>query len=242
MGTVLRMALADVEALRGEFDTNLRHGRALLRAETDAEVLSMCCLVVALDSDDRTLSLDAQIVMASGGQVGVELRPFDDSVLETLRAFVDAVATPAEPAARSASSIPPDVQTESRQQQLRKLSMPQQQRLARKGELSDRVALERMYGKSVWEALLNNPKMTVPEVAKIARKGTVPKPLLTLIVDNPSWARQAPVRRALLANPRVGRDEVGKLLAMTPKHELKLIHRGTSYPSHIRDAAKKLLG
>lgn len=232
------MEFADADALSAELEQNLLHGRALLKQESEPEVLSECTLILCHPTARATLELSAQIVMVGGGMVGVELRPFDDEVAARLRDF----ARTRTRTRRPKSSIPPDVQTETRQQQLRSLSAPEQQKLARKGELADRVALERMYGKAVWEALLSNPRMTPPEVAKIARKGTVPKPLLTMIVDNQSWARQTPVRRALLSNPRLGRDEVQKLLMMTPKHELKLIHRGTAYASHIRDAAGKLLG
>jgi hypothetical protein len=135
----------------------------------------------------------------------------------------------------------PDVQVESRQEQLRKLNNAEQVKLARGGELSDRIALERMYGKNVWEALLSNPRLTVPEVARMARKGTVPKPLLEQIVDNASWCRAVPVRRALLGNHRISNDSVLKILRLVPKPELKQIVKGTAYPLNVRDAAKKLL-
>ena len=42
------------------------------------------------------------------------------------------------------------------QQRLRKLKMGEVSRLAQTGELEERVALERMYGKAVWELLLSN--------------------------------------------------------------------------------------
>ncbi len=134
-----------------------------------------------------------------------------------------------------------DLQHESKQDKLRHLTAAEQLKIARKGELSDRVAVERLYGKQVWEALLHNPRLTIPEVARIARKGTVPKPLLDLIIENPSWVKAPPVRRALLGNPKIGSDSVGKLLRGTPKHELKLIEKGTAYSMPVRDAARKLL-
>jgi hypothetical protein len=139
------------------------------------------------------------------------------------------------------SSRPIELQNESRQDRLRHLSPAEQLKVARRGELADRLAVERMYGKQVWEALLQNPRLTIPEVAKIARKGTVPKPLLDIIVDNSGWIKADAVRRALLTNPKVGADSVMKLLRITSKHELKLIEKGTAYGATVREAARKLL-
>jgi hypothetical protein len=139
------------------------------------------------------------------------------------------------------SSRPIELQNESRQERLRHLSPAEQLKVARRGELADRLAVERMYGKQVWEALLQNPRLTIPEVAKIARKGTVPKPLLDIIVDNSGWIKADAVRRALLTNPKVGTDSVMKLLRLTSKHELKLIEKGTAYGASVREAARKLL-
>ena len=41
-----------------------------------------------------------------------------------------------------------------------------------------------MYGKNVWEALLRNPRLTAPEVARIARMGQLPRPLIEIIVGS----------------------------------------------------------
>lgn len=124
---------------------------------------------------------------------------------------------------------------------LRNLSPAEQLKVARRGELADRLAVERLYGKQVWEALLQNPRLTIPEVAKIARKGTVPRPLLEIILDNGGWSKADAVRRALLSNPKIGADAVLKLLRITPKHELKLIEKGSAYGATVREAARKLL-
>jgi hypothetical protein len=136
----------------------------------------------------------------------------------------------------------PDVQKQkARHERLRKLNQTQQQKIARRGELNDRVVLERLYGRNVWDSLLHNPKLTIPEVARIARKGTVPRPLLELIVDNNTWIQAPMVRRALLSNPRVSSEAIMKLLRITPKHELKIIHKTTTYSSQVRDMARKVL-
>ncbi|MDD9946439.1 MAG: hypothetical protein OXU20_35670 [Myxococcales bacterium] len=290
----LRLDLTTVEAVRREFEQNLRHGRAFVVVEEAPPVLSECLLVLSYQACE--LDLPAQVVMVedagSTQGVGLAIMPFDADTQARVAAFATTVeedgerasiapdtraqptpsvpapegaiavadsdtppgsATPTSmppdeatgdepPSAHTFSSVPPDRQAgEARHVRLRQLSLSEQQKIARTGDLSDRVAVERLYGKTVWASLLQNPKLTVPEVAKIARKGTVPRPLIDLILENKSWLKASPVRRALMSNPRTSSEGVMKILRMTPRHELKLIHRGTSYAAHVREQARKLL-
>ncbi len=125
-------------------------------------------------------------------------------------------------------------------ERLRHLSLAEQVRLAHRGEVQERIVLERLYGKTVWEALLRNPRLTGPEVARIARMGALPRVLLELIVKNGGWLQIPEVRRALLANPRMSVDQIVRVLRLLPKHELKLATIQTAYPFAVRDAARRL--
>lgn len=127
------------------------------------------------------------------------------------------------------------------QERVRGLGIAEQQKIARTGEQGDRVALERMYGKNVWEALLKNPRLTAPEAARISRMGSLPTPLLDLIVSNRSWISSAQVRRGLLSNRRLSKDMVLSVLRATPKSELRLMPKQNAYPVLVREAAAKLL-
>ena len=98
-----------------------------------------------------------------------------------------------------------------------------------------------MYGKNVWEALLHNPSLSVPEVARLARLGTLPRVLLELIVNNTTWLQVPEVRRALLGNPRLGTDQITRVLRLMPRHELKIASTVPAYPHSVRSLAKKLL-
>ena len=126
-------------------------------------------------------------------------------------------------------------------ERLRGLNLNEQIRMAQTGETHERVVLERMYGKTVWEALLRNPRLTGPEVARIARMGALPKVLLELILGNGTWLHIPEVRRALLASKRLGTDQIVKVLRFLPRHELKLATVQTAYPAAVRDAARRLL-
>jgi hypothetical protein len=107
--------------------------------------------------------------------------------------------------------------------------------------MSVRIALERMYHKDVWEPLLRNPRITGPEVARIARMGSLPRVLVEIIVNNGAWLQVPEVRRALLSNPRLSTDQILRVLRLLPRHELKLAAVQTAYPHAVRDAARKLI-
>lgn len=124
---------------------------------------------------------------------------------------------------------------------LRGLSLPQQVRKAASSNPATRMALERIYGKAVWEALLRNPRLTAPEVSKLARMGTMPRVLLEHIVNNGAWLQIPEVRRALLTNPRLGTDQILRVLRLMPKHELKVASTSATYTFAVRDAAKRMI-
>lgn len=126
-------------------------------------------------------------------------------------------------------------------ERVRALTPAEQIKLARDGEHDERVALERLVGKLVWEALLHNPRITPHEVARIARMGTLPGPLLDNIVTHAAWVKSPEVRRALLTNPRLAAGQIARVLRELPKPELKLVPQQTSYPAAVREAAGKLL-
>ena len=126
-------------------------------------------------------------------------------------------------------------------ERLRGLPLAAQLKVAVGGELHERIVLERLYGKNVWETLLRNPRLTAPEVSRIARYGSLPRVLLEIIVGNNAWLQIPEVRRALLSNPRLATDQIMKVLRLTPKHELKLAAIQTAYPHTVRNAAKLVL-
>jgi hypothetical protein len=126
-------------------------------------------------------------------------------------------------------------------ERLRGLTLAEQVKAAHSPDPTARMALERIYGKNVWEPLLRNPRLTAPEVARIARMGQLPKPLIEIILANGAWLQIGEVRRALLTNPRLATDQVLRILRLLPKHELKLASITTAYPYAVRDAAKRLM-
>jgi hypothetical protein len=227
----LVLTAADAAALRALFDTQLSKRRAFVVGAGGVEAPSSCALVVRCGG--RSNSVQAEIVYVRaeepGRGVGVEL-PID--AVATLRAFVE----------ECEERIDEGAEPHGLHDRIRGLSSIEQQKLAAAGTLPERIALERMYGPSVWDTLLRNPRITIPEVARIARKGTVPRPLLELVATNASWIGVGEVQRALLGNPRSTQATIVKVLGAMPRAELARTAQQTAYPLAVRNTAKKLLG
>lgn len=229
----LTLRFETVDALRQEHEANLKHGRAFVMGARGLEALSPCELTLVHPESGVELVIAGEIVMVRDDDtlcgVGVQLLGLDQ---EELSRFVAGPGRPSQMPGRIAN----------RHEQLRAMPLSEQLKIARQGELNDRVALERHVGKPLWEALLSNPRITIVEVARIAKKGTVPRPLIEQIVDNGGWLQNGLVRRALLSNPKLSNEGIMKVLRVMPRPELKLVEKQTAYPNAVRDAARKLMG
>lgn len=137
--------------------------------------------------------------------------------------------------------MPSEPEAQALHVRMRSLTSVEQRRVAQSGNLAERVMLERMYGPNVWEPLLASGRLSPPEVATIARKGTLPRPLLDAIASNAGWLASGEVQRALLANPRSSPMVIAKVLRMLPKHELARVPMQTAYPASVRQAAKEMI-
>ena len=206
-----------------------------------------CQLVVRSASGE--LSVAARCVWVDGNGAGLQLAIDADTKRQLAELAAPRPApAPTEPeapadgdAADSEESDDAKKGTGSVHDRLRGLTLVQQLKVAHGGGVQERIILERLYGKNVWEALLRNPQLTGPEVARIARMGSLPRTLIEIIVGNGAWLQIPEVRRALLSNPRLGTDQILRILRLLPKHELKLAGMQSAYPLQVRDAAKRML-
>jgi hypothetical protein len=258
---------ASAAELASELEKNLSNGGCFASgtwklSENDG------CEVVIKAPGDQALLLPAKVVWVSGADnpgVGLAFLGFCSEIRDELAAMVDRARSaesdgdgePASDAAddddgKSHLERAAELSARRREQQggdkrrspherLRGLNAAQQVKMAREGDVNERKVLERIYGKAVWDALLQNPRLTAPEVARLARMGAMPRPQLEIIVGNAAWLTNGQVRRALLQNRRLTRMMVDKVLRATPKHELKLVPKQTAYPPAVRDAANRML-
>lgn len=212
------------------------------------------CDLVLRGAAGEELRVRALVVFANASGIGLQLHNCDAEMKQRITALAAPPAPAAAPATEAAAAEPPgeapqpSAEDEAEIQKygnvhsrLRGLNMAEQVKVAKTGEVSERIVLERLYGKNVWEPLLRNPRLTGPEVARIARMGSLPRTLIEIIVGNGGWLAIPEVRRALLSNPRIGTDHIMRILRLLPKHELKLAAQQTAYPFAVRDVAKRLL-
>ena len=220
----LLMAFDSLEQFQREVAKLVDDSQAFLEGEYELWVGDACELVLVHPDSGDSFQLDAEV--SASQKDGVELKaratPLIRNQLRKFAGLRDPV-----------SNI---------HERMRKLSMGEVGRLAHAGELEERVALERMYGKTVWEALLSNPKLTIGEVLRFARNGTMPRPMLERIVANGTWVRVPQIRRALLTHRRLDGMLIQRVLSFTPPAELKLIAKQTAYTAAVRAAAHKILG
>jgi hypothetical protein len=255
----LVLRLPSIEALRAE-RPNLEKRRAFVAGATGVEMRQVCLLVIVHPASGARLALPAEVVWVApdgpGKGVGVELRELD---VEELRTFIEAPEDPGAgepvPEDEDDPTLAPDEAEDpaegrtpealrratSLHERVRAFSLRERETCARSGMLSERVALERAFGTAVWEGLLQNPQLTPPEVARIARNGTASGPVLAAIVANGSWLSVGEVQRALLANPRVTGPQIERVLRSLSQSDLRRATQQTSYRASVRQAAQKLL-
>lgn len=228
-----------VEALEREIEANLGSGRAFVCDPVEVVERQRCLLVLIHPDTEAGLELEAEVVYVKadepGAGVGLELVAFDEASLARLREFAES---------QQPKSGKPEAQSKTADlyDRVRHFTTADQLRSAREGDFAERVALERIYGKAVWEVLLHNPRITAPEVIRIARSPKLPKQLIETITGNASWLAVSSLRRSLLMNPQLSGASLDKVLRASPKAELTLISRQSSYPMAVRQAVKKLQG
>jgi hypothetical protein len=236
----LRLAHATFEDLARDHEENLRKGRAFVVGAAELAERERCSLVVVHPASGATLSLEAEVVWvkreAPGAGVGVQLVGFDDEARRALAEFVASSPPAPEPEETHSPGAPRNLH-----ERVRALSLAERITVARQGSLPERVVLERTFGASVWEGLLLNPQITPPEVAKIAKNGTLPRPLVQVIVANAAWVAVPEIQRALLGNPRVTGAALERVIRAVPKAELTRVATLTAYRAEVRTLATKAL-
>lgn len=256
-GTALRLRYPDVAALARDFETNLKKGRAFVVGATLVADRSRRRLVIEHPSTGHELALWGEVVWSSPDpahpSVGVELAGFGADLAQRLAEFVYGASpgdggAEGEPASNGAAEPEADAlgadssgAHRNLYDRIRTLSLAERDQLARTGGLPERVALERCFGGSVWEGLLQNPQLTTREVARLAKSGSLPATLVNLIVNNRGWLADSGVQQALLQNPRVTGTNLDRVLRTLPQAELSRIAAQTSYRAQVRSAAKRLI-
>jgi hypothetical protein len=257
MNPELVLRYTEASELERDFQANLRKGRAFVPGPSGLQERSACTLRIEHPNGGAALELPAEAVWISDQPgnlgTGLQLSNFDAGARDSLRAFVgmdleaanvDAMSPDPPLSAPLSSGAPSSASTSSmRNVHDRVRDMPPTERdaLARRGNMPERVALERRFGSAVWEGLLQNPQLTTREVAQLAKSTSLAASLVNLIVSNAGWVADSSVRNALLQNPRLAAPQLEKILRTVSQAELHKLAEQTNVRLQVRIAAKRLI-
>jgi hypothetical protein len=255
MGTELVLTHASAEQLQLDFEDHLRKGRAFVPGASGLAERDLCTLRIEHPNGADAHRLRAEAVWldpGSPGGTGLSFVGFDAAAQEALRRFVASagssgpgVATRADVAGETPSAGGEPDSDSSRagnvHERIRDLDLAERDALARQCALPERVALERRFGSSVWEALLHNPQVTPREVLRMAKSTSLPTHLVALLVANRAWAADAAINQALLENPRVSGPHLDRLLRALPQAELIRVAEQSKLRLQVRQGAKRLI-
>jgi hypothetical protein len=223
------LRLESREQFAKEYASDFERGRAFVPGAANVELRCACTLTLHHPTASASLDIAAETVWSdpNGAGVGLVFIDWTQERRSELEAFVERDSRPRQP---------------NLYDRIRRMSVHEQQTLARNGGHAERVALERCVGGAVWEPLLQNPQLTGPEVASIAKKGGLPRPVLTGIAANAAWLAVPEVQRALLSNPRLEPNAVSRVLRAMPRADLARVAAQLRYSPRIRGEAKRILG
>ncbi|HYW74610.1 MAG TPA: hypothetical protein VE961_26535 [Pyrinomonadaceae bacterium] len=113
-------------------------------------------------------------------------------------------------------------------------------KLAIKGDREARGILIRDSNKIVASGVINNPRITEPEVENIAAMRTVSDEVLRLIGMNRAWARSYPIIHNLARNPRTPMATAMQILPRIRSKDLQAISQNRNVGEAVRRQAYRL--
>lgn len=223
------VAFETEEELREEHRTNLAHGA--LRLPTSESVALHTTLLVSLRGPwggEAFARATAVAMLPDGIALSVDGNP--DEQLARLLA-----KTEPEPEAHIETGVEADSEEDTPEKRqntwdrMRALSQMEKLLLAIKAERSERALLLQDNDPRVLLSLLRNPRLTVDEVARIAKSPFLTFQVADVIAKTTQWMASLDVRLALIRNPKTPPAFALQILPSLPDSEVRSIARaGTS--------------
>jgi hypothetical protein len=120
---------------------------------------------------------------------------------------------------------------------LRNLTPPQKQLLAPKADRVTRALLLQDSDPMVTLALLKNPRLSIDEVIRVAKSGSLGFQAAELILKTSQWAANLDVRLALIHNPKTPLPIALRILPTLPDSDVRFIARGNATSMALKQAA-----
>jgi hypothetical protein len=121
------------------------------------------------------------------------------------------------------------------------LEVPERIRMALVGNSSARAILIHDRLKMVSTSVLENPGLSVKEIALFALNRALPDDLIRTIAQNRDWVRHYAVKVALVQNPKTPPNMAVGFLKFLNKNDLKAIARSREVPGLIQKMAKVMM-
>jgi hypothetical protein len=124
---------------------------------------------------------------------------------------------------------------------VRGLSRTEKILLASKADRSERAFLLQDNDPRVLLSLLQNPRLTLDEVARIAKSSFQTYQIADLIMKTGQWMANLDVRLALIRNPKTPPTFALRILPTLPESEVRVIARGETASMALKQAALRRL-
>ncbi len=217
------------EELQSEHGTNLVHGA--LRIPTAEAVPLYSALGVTLRGPwGAEASIRATVVAALPDGIALGIEGYTDETLALLltRPVVVGAEVPVEEELAEVSEDRGETK-QTAWDRIRGLPHPQKILLAVKAERTDRALLAQDNDPRVLLSLLRNPRITVDEIARLAKSPFMSFQVAEVIMKSPQWMANPEVRIGLVNNPKTPQAFALRILPTLPDGDVRAIARnGTS--------------
>jgi hypothetical protein len=225
------VAFESEEELREEHRVNLAHG-ALRLPTTETVALDTTLLVTLRGPWGGEMFARATAVALLPDGIALALDGDPDEQLARLLG-------------RTVADEPEDETPEKRQNtwdRIRGLSQMEKLLLAVKAERSERALLLQDNDPRVLLSLLRNPRLTVDEVARLAKSSFLNFQIADVIVKTTQWTSSLDVRLALIRNPKTPPAFALQILPTLPESEVRSIARAGTNMALKQAALRRLQG
>jgi hypothetical protein len=223
----------DEQELREEHRLNLSQGA--LRLATAEKVLLYAKLQITLRGPfGGEAEVRATAVAALPDGIALAIEGYDDEVLQRL------LAQP--PEAHVAREITSEERNQNAWDRMRALSQMEKLLLAVKADRSERALLLQDNDPRVLLSLLRNPRVTVDEVARMAKSSFLTFQIAEVIMKAAQWMASVEVRQALIYNPKTPQAFALRILPTLPDADVRAIARAGTNMALKQAAVRRLQG
>jgi hypothetical protein len=225
-GAAFTVTFESEEELREEHRLNLAHG-ALRLATAESVPLYTTLLVTLRGPQGGEAHVRANTVAQLPDGIALSVDGDADELLQRLL-----------PTANESD----DEKKQNTWDRIRSLPQMQKLLLAVKAERSERALLLQDNDPRVLLSLLRNPRLTVDEVARMAKSSFLNFQIADVIMKTSQWSANLDVRLALIHNPKTPQALALRILPTLPETDIRSIARAGTNMALKQAALRRLQG